>query len=44
MVVELPGASGTLSPGPISILPGAGSVVILVTVPGAHLQTQAYGG
>ena len=40
----LPGASGNSSPGPISTLPGAGSVVILVTVSGAHLHKQALGG
>ena len=38
----LPGASGNSSPGPVSILQGAGSAGILVSVSGAHLHTQAW--
>ncbi len=38
------GASGNSSPGPISNPSGAGSVVILVSVSGAHLHKQALGG
>ena len=41
---ELPGASGKYIPGADSNLPGAGTVVIVVTVSGSHLQTQALGG
>ena len=44
MTAGLPGASGNLSPGPVSIFQGAGSVGILVSVSGAHLHTQALGG
>lgn len=40
----LPGASGSLIPGADSNLPGAGSAVAVVTVPGAHLRKQALGG
>src|SRR5579862_7134418 len=40
----LPGASGNNIPGADSNLPGAGTVVIVVTVSGSHLQTQALGG
>jgi len=43
-MAELLGASGNSSPGPISIPPGAGAVVILVTVSGSHLHKQALGG